>query len=337
MELYIKNQGIFEEYGIRDFNKIQQSWTEPHRFYHTEQHLAKLLRGIEEIYQKKEITQEERKILLLAAYYHDIVYDPTKTDNEEKSVEVFLADVQSMTHADHITRVKTIILDTKNHQPQDKLSKVFSELDMRVVTHSDFSELLQWEQQIFKEYQHLDYDLYRMGRLHLLRQFSSNYPENASNLQHLISFVQEYRPKIGVYPGSFNPFHNGHLNILEKAENIFDKVIIARGINPDKQDISTDPLELETLKYRQTENFTGFLTEYLTKKEKNSEITLVRGLRNGDDLDYEVNQLRFMEDMKEGVKIVFITCDKEYEHISSSSIKNLNRIRPGFSEKYLPK
>jgi phosphopantetheine adenylyltransferase len=62
----------------------------------------------------------------------------------------------------------------------------------------------------------------------------------------------------------------------------------------------------------------------------------VKGLRNGDDLDYEVNQLRFMEEMYPELKVVFIQCDKEYEHISSSALRNLERIQIGLSKKYIP-
>jgi pantetheine-phosphate adenylyltransferase len=207
---------------------------------------------------------------------------------------------------------------------------------MAIVSQASFQEQLLWEKQIFKEYQYLDFEVYRQNRLAILENFKNQYPKNATNLQHLMDYVSNFRPKIGIYPGSFNPFHFGHLNILEKAEKIFDKVIIARGINPNKDDVNDTKINVFALRYRQFENFSGFLTDYLTSKEKFAEITLIRGLRNGDDLDYEVNQLRFMEDMKQDLKIIFITCDKQFEHISSSAIKNLDRIRQGFSGKYLP-
>ncbi len=330
---YAKYQAIFEEYGIQDLHKIAQAWQETHRYYHSETHLAFLLGEIEKLFQAQKLNQEHYAVMVVAAFFHDIVYDPTRQDNELQSAQVF-----EQMSSEHLNRalIKEIILDTQHHQGKGVLSKQFSELDMRVVTHSSFEELLVWEKQIFKEYQYLDYSLYREGRIKLLEKFIKEYPQNATHLKFLVAYLGQYRPKIGVYPGSFYPFHNGHLNILEKAEAVFDKVIIAQGINPDKQDTKQNKIESKTLKYRQTEHFQGFLTNYLTSKEKFADITLVRGLRNGDDLDYEVNQLRFMDDMKKDLKVVFLPCDKEYEHISSSSIKNLDKIDPNFSKRYIP-
>jgi pantetheine-phosphate adenylyltransferase len=207
---------------------------------------------------------------------------------------------------------------------------------MAIVTRSDFRTLLAWEKGIAKEYQFVDYSLYKMGRILLLEHFTKAYPENKANLQNLIGYLQHHKPQIGIYAGSFNPFHNGHLNILEKAEHIFDKVIVAQGINPEKEAASASLKKLAVLKYRQIEHFGGLLTGYLTSKEEHADVVLVRGLRNGDDLGYEVNQLRFMEDMKPGLKVVFIRCDMQFEHISSSAIRNLEKIKEGLGNKYLP-
>lgn len=162
--------------------------------------------------------------------------------------------------------------------------------------------------------------------------------------------------KIAIYPGSFNPFTVGHLNILNKAEAIFGKenVIIAVGINPEK--ITNEALEairkkiynpnldprVQAIKMnlpsKNAEGFIGFLTDYVWEKENNGyDVTIIKGLRNGDDLDYEVNQLRFMEEMKPDVKVIFITCDKQYEHVSSSAYRMLESVRAGAGHKYLAK
>jgi pantetheine-phosphate adenylyltransferase len=141
---------------------------------------------------------------------------------------------------------------------------------------------------------------------------------------------------IAIYPGSFNPFHIGHLNIVEKAERIFGKgnLIICFGINPDKVDpskredyvnsISEKCLELESKTGRKVEIYSGFLHDFIIRLEnQGNNVVVIRGLRNGADLDYEVNQMRFINDYKKNVNVVYITCDKEFEHISSSAIRKI--------------
>ncbi len=130
---------------------------------------------------------------------------------------------------------------------------------------------------------------------------------------------------ISVYPGSFNPFHLGHYNILLKAEKIFDKVIIARGINPEKPSSS---LQIPKLVQDRAEciEYKGLLTdciEGLIKTNPNDKITVIRGLRNGIDLQYEMNQYRYFQDLMPSIQMVSIFCDKEFEHISSSGIRTL--------------
>ena len=169
----------------------------------------------------------------------------------------------------------------------------------------------------------------------ILRDERIAYLKHISQSSDLIEYLQRWQPNIGIYAGSFSPFHLGHLNIVHKASAIFDKVIIARGINPEK-DSNVIALNSEALKEFEMAEFSGLLTNFIDKHARYANITLVKGLRNGDDLDYEVNQLRFMETMYPELKVVFIQCDKEYEHISSTALRNLERIEPGLSKPFLP-
>jgi hypothetical protein len=66
-------------------------------------------------------------------------------------------------------------------------------------------------------------------------------------------------------------------------------------------------------------------------------VTIVRGLRNGADLDYEVNQLRVMKDQKPDIKMIFIPCDIRFEHISSSMIRAMEKIQEGSASEYFVK
>ena len=152
---------------------------------------------------------------------------------------------------------------------------------------------------------------------------------------------------LAVYCGSFNPFHIGHLNIVDKMEKIFGygNIMLAIGVNPAKMSNPTDQSELLERATKLSENmdvpvevYTTFLHELIEKKESEGyNVILVRGLRNGDDLDYEDNQLKFIKDFKKDINVVFIRCDEEFEHISSSAIRQLESFRPGSGDKYLVK
>jgi pantetheine-phosphate adenylyltransferase len=126
---------------------------------------------------------------------------------------------------------------------------------------------------------------------------------------------------VGLFAGSFNPFHKGHYNVLQKAERIFDKVIIAFGQNPEKSERTWEIPN--TIKNRQIEHYEGLLTDLV---EKMGDVTVIRGLRNSTDFNYEQNQYRYIQELMPNIKIVNIFCDKEFEHISSSGIRTLEKF-----------
>ena len=161
---------------------------------------------------------------------------------------------------------------------------------------------------------------------------------------------------IALCPGSFDPFHIGHLNILEKSERIFGKgnVVVAMGVNIEKQidddgfddnnhliiiDKEWNAKELKKKINREVIVYTNFLHELVEKYEAEGfNVVIVRGLRNGADLDYEVNQKRWVDDFKKDINYVYITCDKDFEHISSSAIRKLEKFSgEKVIKKYLPK
>jgi pantetheine-phosphate adenylyltransferase len=126
------------------------------------------------------------------------------------------------------------------------------------------------------------------------------------------------------------------MNIIEQAEKIFDKVIIAQGNNPDKEMRQSLWMPYSILPFHETVQYHGLLSEYL-KTLDYADVTVIRGLRSGYDLDYEMNQLRILQDYGCKLPVIYFLCDKEYSHVSSSMIRGLSKFPSSEAEKYIPR
>jgi predicted metal-dependent HD superfamily phosphohydrolase len=178
-------QLLLDKWNIKlDVNTLLSMWNESQRHYHNLDHLNYLLDKIDEKYKKSE---KEYEKLYLVALFHDIVYDPTKNDNEEKSAEFFMNVCQDKTNPD-ILEVKQSILDTKSHKATSNLSEKFNQLDMSVV-ESDYDTLLKWEEGIHNEFKFAG-SLYKERRIQFLESLLDRYNHNAGNLLKLIKYVK---------------------------------------------------------------------------------------------------------------------------------------------------
>ena len=139
----------------------------------------------------------------------------------------------------------------------------------------------------------------------------------------ILNFLRIWKPKIAILPGSFKPLHNGHYNILCKAERIFDKVILCEGTNPSKPIIERSGIPDSIREIRQVIKYQTTLPAFIDSL--GYPVTLIRGLRNTTDLKYELKQLRYMQDFKEDINVINICCDRQFEHISSSDIRDMIR------------
>lgn len=131
---------------------------------------------------------------------------------------------------------------------------------------------------------------------------------------------------IAVYPGSFNPWHAGHQDILDKALKVFDKVIILQGHNPAKLEAKSKKF-MEVCRNYDGRVEAGFFNGLLATNLKDIPCSaIIRGLRNGHDLQYETNNQYWNEDLGCEVPFVYFICDRKYSHISSSAIREVEEI-----------
>lgn len=181
-------QELLDKWNIKlDYNILLTMWNESHRAYHTQNHLLDLIDQINE--QKSKLNQTQYEKLILCALFHDIVYDPSRSDNEEKSAEFFMNCCSEKSNAD-LLEVKQMILDTKTHEAKTELSELFNFFDMKVV-ESDYEKLLEWEKGINQEFVPVyGKNLYKQGRLQFLESLLDKYPQNTENLLKLIDYVK---------------------------------------------------------------------------------------------------------------------------------------------------
>jgi len=312
-----------ERFGntISNLDYILDCYKEPHRYYHGLIHLEKLLDFWWDQHYNNffENTWNVSKYdFLYAILYHDIFYNPRKYENEENSIIRF--NMYCNDNRINKEKVREAILATKepwNINKFEGLSKLMVWTDTKEL--QDFETSVKNENLIFKEYQFVDYDLYKTKRIEILSKIPN------VNKEYL-TYLKNKERNIGIYAGSFDPFHVGHRNIFEKAERIFDKVVLARGINHKKGNKSFGIPE-EYFSYRQVDYYNGLLTDYLNYKNYN--LTLIRGLRNTTDLQVEIDMQRYLKELKPDINVISIICDSEFEHISSSSIKGLLDFNKG--------
>lgn len=285
-------------------NNAIDNYFESHRHYHKIDHILDLCTKAES---SSDVILDEK--LLKAIVFHDVIYDPKSGTNEEDSVRY----MNSLGIFDD--DVERAILATKTHSDETsdhRLSKVLCELDLSILK-SDMDTLKDFELKIFKEYQFAPFNVYRTVRLSILRKLG------ASN-EHL-SYLENFNPKIGFYPGTFNPFHVGHKDVLEKAEKIFDKVIVGYGKNITKSDATIEVPEY--LKYHEIHEYSDMMTDHISSIPH--DVTVIRGLRNHNDLAYESVQEAFLREMKEDIKIIYILADPKLAHVSSSAINMIKK------------
>lgn len=150
--------------------------------------------------------------------------------------------------------------------------------------------------------------------------------------------------RIALMPGTFNPFHEGHLDIVKRILPMFDKIYVLHGINSSKEcdDFNFNLLRKfkEYIPYYGCEVNTGsrkivigfcrgLLVDHIKRfqSEYGSDITIIKGLRDAKDFEYEKIQQYWNEDLGLKYPVMYMIADRNKVHISSSAIRMINKFK----------
>jgi pantetheine-phosphate adenylyltransferase len=141
---------------------------------------------------------------------------------------------------------------------------------------------------------------------------------------------------VAIYPGSFDPITNGHLDVLGRASKIFEKIIIAVLGNPNKKSFLPTETRVKLIKESVThlknvevDSFTGITVEYAVSKGAN---VLIRGLRAVSDFEYEMQMAQINQNLNPQIDTIFLVPKVENNFVSSSIVKEVSLLGGDISQ-----
>jgi len=145
--------------------------------------------------------------------------------------------------------------------------------------------------------------------------------------------------KIAIYPGSFDPITSGHLNIIQRAANIFDRLIVCVMVNSAKAPMFTQQERVDMIRRVvhdipnvEVEASDELLAEYARRK---GGCVIVKGLRAGSDFENEFQMALINHKINPNLDTMFLTSEHQYMYLSSSTVKELGNYNVDLSD-FLP-
>jgi pantetheine-phosphate adenylyltransferase len=314
-----------------DIEDLKRMYSHPSRGYHNWEHVDNVLYHIEQ----STGYDDNGMVLKIAALFHDAIYDSRATDNEAKSAEL----VRDINLSDPLKkRIMDIILfTTYTREPETEEESIFIDADLSIFNGTQ-EEMVAFELGILHEYSWVPLNIYIEERCKVLEKIRDKFHVDT---WFNITWLRTKVWNIGVYAGSFYPMHIGHVDILNQARKIFDRVIVVKSSDDRVQrktkfEWKPEYGELNAcLKNFETYQVKDLITDNLNDiKEMYGSATLIRGLRNGSDLQYEQNYLQTLREIDSSVQFVTFLSRPEFAHVSSSMVRELLSVDPKLAKRY---
>jgi len=142
--------------------------------------------------------------------------------------------------------------------------------------------------------------------------------------------------KIAIYPGTFDPITNGHLDIVDRAVKLFDRVVVTIARNLEKKPMFTEEERLDMIReavkpYKNVEvdSFDGLLVHYARTKKASA---IVRGLRAMSDFEFETQMALMNRKLDSEVETVFLMPNEKYTYLNSSIVREIAKLQGDVTE-----
>lgn len=305
---------ILNDFGFNiTLGEVIERYSETNRHWHTISHIYYMLQGILELYVDKKITEREYCILVIAAIFHDIIYDTKRKDNEEKSVDFMMSKYDESTidkekfpsdwrNNQDLDKIKEVILNTKTHDSKDGICKKFNKLDTWILD-AQFIDMLDWENKIYLEYKWVGWKKYKQKRIDFLLRSIKDHTHNVINIKNLIDYIRKKQPKIGLiyYEVDKLPDIEKYIKDIKKMNTLFDliSIVIIHDTNRvDKSKIS------QYSKNSQNNEFHYFNeTEFISYLSHQKNITIVKEIQYLNNYNKDIDR-HIIENFD--IKIIYI-------------------------------
>jgi len=166
-------------------------WSERTRYYHNVNHLISIIENIQKNPNFNYLSVREKQALLLAAFFHDVIHDPKRNDNEDRSIEYFK---QSYIGGDPVmVELVTGLIEATKHRkrPVNNLKRIFWDAD-NAKFKAPYSEFLKIEKQLEKEYSFEPKNVYKEKRIKFLQQNKGIFGSKGDkNIEKLIEYIKK--------------------------------------------------------------------------------------------------------------------------------------------------